>query len=132
MDVMNLSCELNFTAGWSSEMLSTFQEDLAQEFLAGLSTYTSPFSLLLIVLYGVVFVLGLVGNVMVIAVIVRHKHMRTVTNLFFLNLAVGDLLVVCVCMPFTLAPYLYKVSTYRGKGRGVVVGGMCVCVCVCV
>ena len=95
---------------------ANLQKDIAATFLKGLITYTSPFSIVLILLYSIVFGIGLWGNVMVIAVMIRNRHMRTVTNLFFLNLSIGDLLVVIMCMPFTLAPYLYKVG-YRTSSQ---------------
>ena len=91
---------------------TSLQMDMTATFMRGLQTYDQPYSIALMCLYSVVFVIGLIGNCMVITVIAKYKHMRTVTNLFFLNLAIGDLLVVVICMPFTLAPYLYKVSLY--------------------
>ncbi|ESN94039.1 hypothetical protein HELRODRAFT_87810, partial [Helobdella robusta] len=46
------------------------------------------------VLFGVITITGLVGNLLVIFVIVSKKQMRTVTNLLLLNLAVSDLFFV--------------------------------------
>ncbi|XP_046543665.1 neuropeptide FF receptor 2-like [Haliotis rubra] len=43
--------------------------------------------------------LSVVGNAMVILVVVRHRGMRTRTNLFLVNLAVADFLVGCLAMP---------------------------------
>ncbi|XP_069711088.1 neuropeptide FF receptor 2 [Phaenicophaeus curvirostris] len=55
-----------------------------------------------IAFYLLIFLLCMVGNGVVCFTILRSKHMRTVTNLFILNLAVSDLLVGIFCMPTTL------------------------------
>lgn len=47
-------------------------------------------------------ILALVGNVMVIITIARHRGMRTRTNLLLANLAVADILVAVLDMPFAL------------------------------
>lgn len=54
------------------------------------------------VAYVIVFVVGLVGNSFVIAVVYRSPRMRTVTNFFIVNLAVADVLVIVFCLPATL------------------------------
>lgn len=54
------------------------------------------------VAYFVVFAIGLVGNCLVVAVVFRAPRMRTVTNLFIVNLAIADILVVVLCIPATL------------------------------
>lgn len=53
------------------------------------------------ILYGLVSVLGVAGNLLVIYVILAKDGMRTVTNLLLLNLAVADLSFVLVIPPFT-------------------------------
>ncbi|KAK6627854.1 hypothetical protein RUM44_010333 [Polyplax serrata] len=52
--------------------------------------------------YFLVFAIGLVGNCLVVAVVFRAPRMRTVTNLFIVNLAIADILVVVLCIPATL------------------------------
>ena len=61
-----------------------------------------------ILLYAVIFVLAVAGNSLVIATLAHDRRMRTVTNLFLLNLAVSDLLLAVLCMPFTLIPTLLQ------------------------
>ncbi|NXD18392.1 NPFF2 protein, partial [Nothocercus nigrocapillus] len=55
-----------------------------------------------IISYLLIFLLCMVGNGIVCFIVLKSKHMRTVTNLFILNLAVSDLLVGIFCMPTTL------------------------------
>ncbi|KTG04844.1 hypothetical protein cypCar_00041801, partial [Cyprinus carpio] len=55
-----------------------------------------------IVSYLLIFLVCMVGNGVVCFIVLRSKNMRTVTNLFILNLAISDLLVGIFCMPTTL------------------------------
>lgn len=68
------------------------------------------------VAYLIVFIVGLVGNCFVIAVVYRSPRMRTVTNFFIVNLAVADILVIVFCLPATLMSNIfvrkYFVFTY--------------------
>ncbi|XP_034546124.1 neuropeptide Y receptor Y7 isoform X2 [Notolabrus celidotus] len=56
----------------------------------------------LITAYSLIILLGLLGNSLVIYMIIRYRNMRTVTNFFIANLALADLLVNTLCLPFTL------------------------------
>ncbi|XP_043570817.1 somatostatin receptor type 2-like [Chiloscyllium plagiosum] len=56
-------------------------------------------SVLLPLIYFVVCVLGLSGNTLVIYVILRYAKMKTVTNIYILNLAIADELFM-VALPF--------------------------------
>ena len=73
-------------------------------------TFKQP--LRLIVLYSVadsiVFVLGLVGNGLVVWVVYSNRRMHDVTNYFIVNLAVADILVCLLCLPITLLSNLYS------------------------
>lgn len=50
----------------------------------------------------IIFLLAVIGNFLVILTLIQSRRMRTITNLFLLNLAVSDLLLGIFCMPFTL------------------------------
>lgn len=52
--------------------------------------------------YLLIFLVCMVGNGVVCFIVLRSKNMRTVTNLFILNLAISDVLVGIFCMPTTL------------------------------
>ncbi|XP_046576791.1 cholecystokinin receptor type A-like [Haliotis rubra] len=58
--------------------------------------------------YAVIFLLSVVGNSLVVLTLFQHKKMRTITNVYLLNLAISDLLLAVFCMPFTLIPLLLQ------------------------
>ena len=59
-------------------------------------------------LYSLIFLLSVVGNTLVIVTLAQNRRMRTVTNVFLLNLSISDLLLAVFCMPFTLIPTLLR------------------------
>ncbi|XP_023228073.1 cholecystokinin receptor-like [Centruroides sculpturatus] len=59
-------------------------------------------ALLRICLYSIIFIFAILGNSLVIITLAQNKRMRTVTNVFLLNLAISDLLLGVFCMPVTL------------------------------
>uniref|UniRef100_T1JGH4 G-protein coupled receptors family 1 profile domain-containing protein n=1 Tax=Strigamia maritima TaxID=126957 RepID=T1JGH4_STRMM len=69
---------------------------------------------------GLVFFVGVFGNLLVPLVIWRNKDMRNSTNLFLVNLSVADLLVLLVCMPTVI------VEIHSAKPESWILGeGMC-------
>lgn len=61
-----------------------------------------------ILLYTLIFLLSVFGNLLIIIVLIMNKRMRTVTNSFLLSLAVSDLMMAIFCMPFTLIPNILE------------------------
>ncbi|XP_030623909.1 neuropeptide FF receptor 1 like 3 [Chanos chanos] len=79
--------------------------------------------------YLFIFLLCMIGNGMVCVIVLRNRHMRTVTNIFILNLAISDLLVGVFCIPTTLVDNLitgWPFSNMICKLSGLV-QGMSVC-----
>jgi len=58
--------------------------------------------------YGIVFVLGVIGNGLVVCVVFRTPSMNTVTNYFIVNLAFADLMVGMCCLPITLLANIFS------------------------
>lgn len=69
--------------------------------------YSPSVSSIYFVAYTLVFVLGIIGNSFVVAVVCRSPRMRTVTNYFIVNLALADILVLLFCLPATLLSNLF-------------------------
>lgn len=63
---------------------------------------------ILCVAYAVVFLAGCIGNTAVIWLVMRTRQLRTTTNQFIVSLAAADLMVNCLCLPFTLVANLFK------------------------
>lgn len=63
--------------------------------------------------YTIIMIVAIVGNLMVIAVVVRNKSMHTVINYFIVNLAIADIMVALICLPMTLLSNLYHGNYIR-------------------
>lgn len=59
-------------------------------------------------LYATILLLAILGNALVIMTLVQNRRMRTITNVFLLNLAFSDILLGVFCMPFTLVGTLLR------------------------
>ncbi|NWV01871.1 NPFF1 protein, partial [Upupa epops] len=68
--------------------------------------HSSPVAVMFILAYTFIFLMCMIGNLLVCFIVVRNRQMRTVTNMFILNLAISDLLVGIFCMPTTLVDNL--------------------------
>jgi leucokinin receptor len=63
---------------------------------------------LLAFLYGSISVIAIIGNILVIIVIAKDKHMQTVTNIFIANLAFADVIIGMFTIPFQFQPALHQ------------------------
>ena len=57
------------------------------------------------VIYVIIFLTGVLGNIAVCLVIIKHKSMHTATNYYLFSLAVADLVTLMLGLPNEL--YLY-------------------------
>lgn len=70
-----------------------------------------PSTIVLVIMYIVSFLVGLTGNSMALLVLTRRKNRLaavSATRRLLVNLAVCDMMVVCVCMPVNLGHQLYN------------------------
>lgn len=75
-----------------------------QDYIAMVEEHIQPTSgeWALVAVFVVLFIVGLIGNFLVCYAVIKNSQMRTVTNLFIMNLAIADLMVILICLPPTL------------------------------
>lgn len=67
------------------------------------------------ILYGLTFLLGIFGNLMVVIVLYKYKTMRNRMNFFLVNLSIADLFILMVCMPSAAVDLFAKEVWYFGE-----------------
>uniref|UniRef100_F7GL82 Neuromedin U receptor 2 n=1 Tax=Monodelphis domestica TaxID=13616 RepID=F7GL82_MONDO len=60
------------------------------------------------VVYGLIFLVGVTGNLLVCLVILKHQTMKTPTNYYLFSLAISDLLVLLFGMPLEIYEMWYN------------------------
>ena len=70
-------------------------------------------TLIMVSLYSLICLIGLVGNGLVIFVVLRYHRLKTVTNIYILNLSVADgLFLICIPMLVTTGITKYWIFGY--------------------
>ncbi|CAH2071548.1 unnamed protein product, partial [Iphiclides podalirius] len=90
-----------YNVTWPEHVLACVIDETPGSFLA-----TSLFQTIVYVTYSSVFLVALTGNGLVCFVVHTSPRMKTVTNYFMVNLAVGDILMTLFCVPFSFVPVL--------------------------
>ncbi|XP_035248973.1 gastrin-releasing peptide receptor-like [Anguilla anguilla] len=65
-----------------------------------------PCGIAIAIVYGIIIIVGLIGNITLIKTFYTMKSMRTVPNLFISSLALGDILLLVTCAPVDASRYL--------------------------
>lgn len=86
---------------------ATTGKDKQIELTCGMSGNHDIIYILVPMVYGSIFIIGIVGNSMVVAVIYCYMKLKTVANIFVLNLAVSDL-------TFLITLPMWATSTAKG------------------
>lgn len=117
----------------SSGILQSELDDLCRlQFCTGIQTYVTEFCaekfpailaevrwdailsepvsyasrVILTMLFSIIIFVAVIGNILVMLTFIVNKHMRSVTNVFILSLAISDLLVIVVIAPMNMATVL--------------------------
>ncbi|XP_064171809.1 QRFP-like peptide receptor [Anguilla rostrata] len=107
------NASLGDARNWSEDSFPQGSGELERLFLL---TIWEPTTIALTAMYVLSFVVGFAGNIMSIRVLTGRRSKRlpgvSATRSLLINLAVCDLMVVCVCMPITLGYKIYKAWVY--------------------
>lgn len=99
--MLNGSVVESLDAAIGSEQSCTTPEE--DDIIEGIARIGVP------ILFGIIGIVGLIGNALVVVVVLFNAQMRNTTNILILNLAVSDLLFVVFCVPFTAVDYVAAV-----------------------
>lgn len=69
--------------------------------------YNGPEWFVIPIVFGVIFLVGIVGNGTLIYTVLRNKNMRSTPNVLLVSLALGDLLLILISVPFSSTIYTF-------------------------
>ncbi|KAL1278487.1 hypothetical protein QQF64_025160, partial [Cirrhinus molitorella] len=99
----------NITGSGTSHLKMSDHEDLNKamgHWNASESYQLNPASVIVSVVFSLIFLLGTIGNSLVLAVLLRSGQVGyNTTNLFILNLSVADFFFIIFCVPFQATIY---------------------------
>uniref|UniRef100_T1J5B1 G-protein coupled receptors family 1 profile domain-containing protein n=1 Tax=Strigamia maritima TaxID=126957 RepID=T1J5B1_STRMM len=90
-DFTNSTNSTNLTLFWSEEPIEA----------KGFFSIPHPIIALMYIMYIAITLAAVGGNSIVCYIVIAYQRMRTVTNFFIVNLAVGDITMAILCIPFT-------------------------------
>ena len=73
---------------------------------------TSPEAIAIPIFFVSIFFIGLVGNGTLVYTVARNKNLRNMPNILIVSLAVGDLLLILVSVPFTATYFTFSYWPY--------------------
>lgn len=89
---------------------------------------TSQMKGIFITLYVIIFLIGVSGNSLVVYVVMRNKAMQTITNIFITNLAVSDIMMCMLAVPFTPLAFFMNTWVFGEALCHIVPMSLCICV----
>ncbi|ESO83941.1 hypothetical protein LOTGIDRAFT_108343 [Lottia gigantea] len=72
------------------------------------TTGDGPEAILVPIAFGIIFLIGIIGNGTLIFTVLFNKVMRNVPNVFIVSLSIGDLLLILVSVPFSATIFTFK------------------------
>lgn len=98
IDIKSIEDYIEMTYNSSSSLINTCEKNKLDD--------TTYFQTTVYMLYILIFVIALFGNGVVCYIVLSTTRMKTVTNYFIVNLAVGDILMSLFCVPFSFVSIL--------------------------
>ena len=90
----------NMTGNTNNETF--IEKDLLEDYLGPSRAQGLPETILLTVIYCIILISGIIGNVCTCIVIYKNQYMRTATNYYLFSLAISDVLTLILgkCLEF--------------------------------
>ncbi|OXA56972.1 RYamide receptor [Folsomia candida] len=98
----------NVTAMYPTDLISSPSDMPPPPSSEPVLTFPPHFQLLIYLVYNFIFISAVIGNILVIYVVASSPRMRTVTNYLIASLALGDLLMALLCVPFSYISVLLQ------------------------
>ena len=65
-----------------------------------------------IFVFGITFIIGILGNCLILVAVIRHTHVKnSPVNVFLASLASADLLLILICLPLKVSRNLIYICT---------------------
>lgn len=97
---------LNFTVDYDYFTLDTLDYHTSDKEQALIELEAKVKTFIFITFYVLTFIVGFVGNSLVIYLIINIKKLQSITSLFLVSLATADLLLILVCVPIKIMEFL--------------------------
>lgn len=98
---------------------STNDSSNATSQLGPLPPPSTTHQIVVLLVYSLMFLLSLNGNIMTVFIVLAKPYMRSVTNCLIANMAIADLLMTFSAMPYSAA-YMYVKSRWFGGIMGMI------------
>ena len=117
-DDLSGPCRLAFCTGQTEGVLARYcrikypnivEEIEVDEILSQQISDTAR--VILILLFTIIIIVSVIGNLLVIVTFIVNQNMRSVTNIFILSLAISDLFVILVTAPINMSTAINKFWT---------------------
>ena len=85
------------------------------QFQLNITSHSNFSSCFFSVMYGLLFIIGIIANTIVIFVYAKGKSPKKYTNFFFINLSISDILILLLCIPISINDVLYPNEWFLGE-----------------
>ncbi|XP_074110671.1 neuropeptides capa receptor-like [Cotesia typhae] len=117
LETMNLTWDEHFIflmENWTR--LNNMSEEEYLEYQLGPKHLSLSVVVPITVVYVIIFIMGIVGNILTCWVILRHQLMQSATNYYLFSLAISDLLLLVLGLPFELSVFWQQYPWELGWG----------------
>jgi hypothetical protein len=106
--------EYNCTC-WNSSSLDLEEVERLENEVGYIPYNKRPETYIVPILFVLIFVVGVLGNGTLVLIFMRHRNMRNTPNTYIFSLALGDLLVIVICVPFISTLYTVSIRNIKLK-----------------